>query len=207
MPRYLSGSPVDIREVTSHVSSDKTRYRPTRRDRSGIREEYDLQTEDNKALCNPFPGFCEPFTKRRKAGGVIRLFHSFHSLRLAPTVPHSTRATGSTRERRESREWHEWTEWRERRECNEWSRRSISSPHADSVCSLRPRGGGGAIKVVGATGATHENLYKKQFDEAKAAECQSWLDNEVSELVDTKKLGKIKISVAGRWVLYNSQKR
>ena len=29
---------------------DKTRYRPTRRDRSDIREDYDLLTEDYKAL-------------------------------------------------------------------------------------------------------------------------------------------------------------
>ena len=42
---------------------------------------------------------------------------------------------------------------------------------------------------------------KKQFDEAKQAEYQSWLDNEVFELVDMRKLGKIKNYVTGRWVL------
>ena len=49
--------------------------------------------------------------------------------------------------------------------------------------------------------ATEKRQLKKQFDEAKQAEYQSWLDNEVFELVDTRKLGKIKNYVTGRWVL------
>ena len=49
--------------------------------------------------------------------------------------------------------------------------------------------------------ATEKRQLKKQFDEAKQAEYQSWLDNEVFELVDTRKLGKIRNYVTGRWVL------
>ena len=49
--------------------------------------------------------------------------------------------------------------------------------------------------------ATEKRQMKKQFDEAKRAEYQSWLDNEVFELVDMRKLGKIKNYVTGRWVL------
>ena len=49
--------------------------------------------------------------------------------------------------------------------------------------------------------ATEKRQLKKQFDEAKQAEYQSWLDNEVFELVDMRKLGKIKYYVTGRWVL------
>ena len=40
----------------------------------------------------------------------------------------------------------------------------------------------------------------KQFLEAKKAECQSWIDNEVFDLVDTRKT-KVRNFVAGRWVL------
>ena len=40
----------------------------------------------------------------------------------------------------------------------------------------------------------------KQFLEAKKAECQSWLDNEVFDLVDMRKL-RIRNFVSGRWVL------
>ena len=48
---------------------------------------------------------------------------------------------------------------------------------------------------------TEKRQMKKQFDEAKQAEHQSWLDNEVFELVDMRKFGKIKNYVTGRWVL------
>ena len=40
----------------------------------------------------------------------------------------------------------------------------------------------------------------KQFLEAKKAECQSWLDNDVYDLVDTRRL-QVKNFVSGRWVL------
>ena len=40
----------------------------------------------------------------------------------------------------------------------------------------------------------------KQFLEAKKAECQSWIDNEVFDLVDMRKT-KARNFVAGRWVL------
>ena len=40
----------------------------------------------------------------------------------------------------------------------------------------------------------------KQFLEAKKAECQSWIDNEVFDLVDMRKT-KVRNFVAGRWVL------
>ena len=49
--------------------------------------------------------------------------------------------------------------------------------------------------------ATEKRQMKKQFDEAKQAEYQSWLDNEVFELVDMRKLGQVKNYVTGRWVL------
>ena len=42
--------------------------------------------------------------------------------------------------------------------------------------------------------------FAKQFLEAKKAEYQSWLDNDVFELVDMRKL-KIRNFVSGRWVL------
>ena len=42
--------------------------------------------------------------------------------------------------------------------------------------------------------------FSKQFLEAKQAECKSWFDNDVFELVDMRKL-KIRNYVAGRWVL------
>ena len=42
--------------------------------------------------------------------------------------------------------------------------------------------------------------FAKQFLEAKQAECKSWFDNDVVELVDMRKL-KIRNYVAGRWVL------
>ena len=40
----------------------------------------------------------------------------------------------------------------------------------------------------------------RQFLEAKEAECKSWIDNEVFDLVDTRKV-KVRNYVAGRWVL------
>ena len=42
--------------------------------------------------------------------------------------------------------------------------------------------------------------FAKQFLEAKQAECKSWFDNDVFELVDMRKL-RIRNYVAGRWVL------
>ena len=49
--------------------------------------------------------------------------------------------------------------------------------------------------------ATDIRQFAKQFKDAKAAEWKSWLDNEVFDLVDMRKLGKIKNYVTGRWVL------
>ena len=40
----------------------------------------------------------------------------------------------------------------------------------------------------------------KQFLDAKKAECQSWLDNDVYDLVDMRKM-QVKDFVSGRWVL------
>lgn len=40
----------------------------------------------------------------------------------------------------------------------------------------------------------------KQFLEAEKAECKSWLDNEVFDLVDVRKV-KVKNFVSGKWVL------
>ena len=120
MPRYMGGSPIDIREVTSRIRSDRTRYQPTRRNRSDIREEYDLLTEDDKALSvSPLKG-------------------------LSNLSQKAQRKEATAKEKRE---------------------------------------------------------LKKQFDEAKAAEYQSWLDNDVFELIDTRKLGNIRNYVTGRWVL------
>ena len=50
--------------------------------------------------------------------------------------------------------------------------------------------------------ATQEEKHQlaKQFLEAKKAECQSWIDNEVFDLVDMRKT-KVRSFVAGRWVL------
>ena len=97
------------------MRSDKTRYRPSRKDRSDIREEYDLLTEDDKAL------------SLSPSKGVSNLSQK------------AQRKEATAKEKRE---------------------------------------------------------LKKQFDEAKAAEYQSWLDNE-----DTRKLGNIRNYVTGRWVL------
>ena len=120
MPRYMSGSPIDIREVTSRIRSDRTRYQPSRKNRSDIREEYDLLTEDDKALSvSPLKG-------------------------LSNLSQKAQRKEATAKEKRE---------------------------------------------------------LKKQFDEAKAAEYQSWLDNDVFELIDTRKLGNIRNYVTGRWVL------
>ena len=48
--------------------------------------------------------------------------------------------------------------------------------------------------------ATEIKAYQKQFLEAKNLECKSWLDNEVFDLVDTRKL-HVRNWVTGRWVL------
>ena len=48
--------------------------------------------------------------------------------------------------------------------------------------------------------ATETRAYQKQFLEAKLLECKSWLDNDVSDLVDTRKI-KVRNWVTGRWVL------
>ena len=48
--------------------------------------------------------------------------------------------------------------------------------------------------------ATETRAYQKQFLEAKLLECKSWLDNEVFDLVDTRKI-HVRNWVTGRWVL------
>ena len=48
--------------------------------------------------------------------------------------------------------------------------------------------------------ATEITAYQKQFLEAKQLECKSWLDNEVFDLVDTRKT-QVRNWVTGRWVL------
>ena len=48
--------------------------------------------------------------------------------------------------------------------------------------------------------ATEIKAYQKQFLEAKQLECKSWLDNEVFDLVDTRKI-QVRNWVTGRWVL------
>ena len=48
--------------------------------------------------------------------------------------------------------------------------------------------------------ATEIRAYQKQFLEAKQLECKSWLDNEVFDLVDTRKI-QVRNWVTGRWVL------
>ena len=48
--------------------------------------------------------------------------------------------------------------------------------------------------------ATHTQAYQKQLLEAKHRECKSWLDNEVFDLVDTRKI-QVRNWVTGRWLL------
>ena len=48
--------------------------------------------------------------------------------------------------------------------------------------------------------ATETKAYQKQFLEAKHLKCKSWLDNEVFDLVDTRKI-QVRNWVTGRWVL------
>ena len=48
--------------------------------------------------------------------------------------------------------------------------------------------------------ATEIGAYQKQFLEAKQLECKSWLDNEVFDLVDTRKI-QVRNWVTGCWVL------
>ena len=48
--------------------------------------------------------------------------------------------------------------------------------------------------------ATETRAYQKQVHEAKLLECKSWLDNEVFDLVDTRKI-HVRNWVTGRWVL------
>ena len=48
--------------------------------------------------------------------------------------------------------------------------------------------------------ATEIRAYQKQFLEAKQLECKSWLDYEVFDLVDTRKI-HVRNWVTGRWVL------
>ena len=48
--------------------------------------------------------------------------------------------------------------------------------------------------------ATAIRAYQKQFLEAKQLECKSWLDNEVFDSVDTRKV-QVRNWVTGRWVL------
>jgi hypothetical protein len=47
---------------------------------------------------------------------------------------------------------------------------------------------------------TDLRAYSKQFQEAKQKEYQSWLDNEVFELVDMRKV-KVRNFITGPWVL------
>ena len=51
--------------------------------------------------------------------------------------------------------------------------------------------------------ATETGEYSKQFQEAKLAEFQSWIDNDVYDLVDLRKLSdkEKRNFVTGRWVL------
>ena len=48
--------------------------------------------------------------------------------------------------------------------------------------------------------ATEIRAYQKQFLEAKQLECKSWLDKEVFDLVDTRKI-QVRNWVTGRWRL------
>ena len=48
--------------------------------------------------------------------------------------------------------------------------------------------------------ATETKAYQKQFLEAKHLECKSWLDNDVFDLVDARKI-QVRNWVTGRWVL------
>ena len=48
--------------------------------------------------------------------------------------------------------------------------------------------------------ATDLRQYAEQFNEAKLKEYQSWKDNNVFELVDTRNI-KVKSFITGRWVL------
>ena len=48
--------------------------------------------------------------------------------------------------------------------------------------------------------ATEIRACQKQFLEAKQLECKSWLDNEVFDLVDTRKI-QVRNWVTGRWAL------
>ena len=48
--------------------------------------------------------------------------------------------------------------------------------------------------------ATEIKAYQKQFLESKQLECKPWLDNEVFDLVDTRKI-QVRNWVTGRWVL------
>ena len=48
--------------------------------------------------------------------------------------------------------------------------------------------------------ATETKAYQKQFLEAKHLECKSWLESEVYDLVDTRKI-QVRNWVTGRWVL------
>ena len=61
-----------------------------------------------------------------------------------------------------------------------------------------------ASYLVGGEGKEASQLEKrqlaKQFLQAKQAECKSWIDDEVFDLVDTRKI-KVRNYVAGRWVL------
>jgi hypothetical protein len=68
---------------------------------------------------------------------------------------------------------------------------------------MQPLSALAAKKVVkGRKEATATDLrqYSKQFLDAKIKEYQSWKDNEVFELVDTRKI-KVKNFITGRWVL------
>jgi hypothetical protein len=65
----------------------------------------------------------------------------------------------------------------------------------DTACVVNPK-----IKKRKEASQTERRQYAKQFAEAKQAEYQSWVDNQVFDLVDVRKL-KVKNYVTGRWVL------
>ena len=65
----------------------------------------------------------------------------------------------------------------------------------ETACVVNPK-----IKKRKEASQTERRQYAKQFAEAKQAEYQSWVDNQVFDLVDVRKL-KVKNYVTGRWVL------
>jgi hypothetical protein len=71
--------------------------------------------------------------------------------------------------------------------------------NSDSRTALAAKASPAKLKRKEATG-TETRQFAKQFLEAKQLEYKSWLDNEVFELIDTRKI-KSRNYVTGRWVL------